>query len=519
MHDKVNLNKSNFEFEVIDSEVSKESIKNIPILGYIKKIDGSDTKDFSGHEMEITFKDGDIKIVYLERPIGVVPETNNYEYVEKDGKKYVKVIGYLWKDYMNDGYEILQENPNKSVSMEIVVDAYEVKKDGIVDIKAYRYTGITVLGDNVNPAMQGANLQVIGQFSDNQKFSKEFYQRVEQLNTELKSKNISPEGGEIDQMSEVKEDKNLDEKLELITKYNLTVEQLNFNIDDISLEELESKLKEFSTQEDKTELSFSATYNQKREALRNALDPIIIRNGENKIIEETYFWVSDFDDEFVYVEKDHWTVDNYECTYGRVKYIFNDTTITASVDMNSWEKMIKVWLTEVENQKIQEERNKVETMSAEIEQLKSQITEYQNKVTELDTLKTEFDTIKKENENPISDNTSLKEFKQNIEFKIEVENKRVEMEGLIEEFEAVLNGNEEFELIKQDIAEDEKLIAMEYSNLETQLYALVGKVKFEKKKKEKAKKNVAFSRVNINTEDLEVNSEYGEASKYLPKKN
>ena len=48
MHDKTNLNKSNFEFEVIDADVTKESIKNIPILGYIKKIDGSDAKDFLG---------------------------------------------------------------------------------------------------------------------------------------------------------------------------------------------------------------------------------------------------------------------------------------------------------------------------------------------------------------------------------------------------------------------------------------------------------------------------------------
>ncbi len=187
MHDQINLNQSNFDFEVIDNEITKESIKNIPILGYIKKIDGSDEQDFAGHEMEVSFTTDGIKITYLERPIGVIPETNSYEYVEKDGKKYVKVVGYLWKDYLNDGYEILQENPNKSVSMEIVVDSYEVKKDGIVDIKAYRYTGITVLGDDVLPGMSGANMQVIGQFSENQKFSTEFYERVEKLNSELKN--------------------------------------------------------------------------------------------------------------------------------------------------------------------------------------------------------------------------------------------------------------------------------------------------------------------------------------------
>ena len=41
----------------------------------------------------------------------------------------------------------------------------------------------------------------------------------------------------------------------------------------------------------------------KEESIKNALEPVIVRDGEDKIIEETYYWVSDFDDEFVYVEK------------------------------------------------------------------------------------------------------------------------------------------------------------------------------------------------------------------------
>ena len=43
--------------------------------------------------------------------------------------------------------------------MEIVVDAYEVREDGIIDIKAYRYTGITILGDNILPGMEGASMR------------------------------------------------------------------------------------------------------------------------------------------------------------------------------------------------------------------------------------------------------------------------------------------------------------------------------------------------------------------------
>ena len=528
MHDKVNLNKSNFEFDVIDSDITKESIKNIPILGYIKKIDGSDTQDFSGHEMEICFKNGEIKIIYLERPIGVIPETNNYEYVEVNGKKYVKVIGYLWKDYINDGYEILQENPQKSVSMEIVVDAYEVRKDGIVDIKAYRYTGITILGDNINPAMQGANMQVIGQFSDNQKFSKEFYERVEKLNFELNSNNnVSLEGGETQEMAKEKEGNQIvNEKLELIAKYNFTLEQLDFSIEELSIEELEIKLKEFSVKSDKPEnkpeLNFSSTYRQKREALANALEPKIERDADGNIIYEEYMWVEDFDDIYVFVEKSIWTDNNHDCKYGRFTYTFDEDTLTATIS-GEFEEMVLVWLTIDENQKLQDDRNAFTTMSTEFETLKTKASEYEVTIFTHETKITEFEAtitnLTSEKDSLISENTSLKEFKSNVEF----ENKRVEIESLIEDFEVVLKGNEEFEQIKKDVAIDEKLIGMEYQSLEVKLFALEGKLKHDSKKKDKAKKPITFSRVNIDVDDSNDvddlgKKEYGDASKYLPKK-
>ena len=618
MHDKKNLNKSNFEMEAI--EFAKESIKNIPILGYIKRIDGTDSKDFAGHEIELSIKNGELKLVYLERPIGVIPETNNYEYIEVNGKNYVKVLGYIWREYLNDGYEILQENPNKSVSMEITVDDYSISKDGIVDIKAYRYLGVTILGDSVSPGMEGANLQVLGQFTD--KFSNDYYEKVQSLNNELKEKfskpqfkidsyfiskeeafklvdkansifvklgfqcleyivdgkeyqitgiinkkinieatkdwgfdiydkdtitiysldfetidiasisvssvklllknnndkfskqqhfelkfnDVSPKGGETQKMTKEKEGENMDEKLELIAQYNFTLDQLDFNIEEISIEELELKLKEFSKESSEpevTNISFSATYNQKREALRNALDPIIVKNAEDKIIEETYFYVSDFDDEFVFVEKDHWTSDGYEFTYGRVKYAFDETTITATVDMASWEKMVRVWLTEEENQKLQDDRNAFATMSTEFETLKTKVSEHESTITEFEA------TIG----NLTSENSKLQEFKSTVEF----ENKRIEIEGLIEDFESVLKDNEDFEQIKKDVAIDEKLVAIEYQVLEKELYALVGKVKYTKNNKPTKKPQVFSSKVSV-IEESDINdSYYGDAIKYLKK--
>ena len=179
MHDGLNSNNSTFFEEAIND--ASNSLKNKPILGYVQKVDGSNSKDFKGHEIEISFDEGKTKLVYLERPLGVIPETNQYSIMEEDGKKFVFCRGYLWKEYMNDAYEVLQDSPTKSVSMEIAVDDYDVNEDGSINIKKYRYLGVTILGDSTRPAMDGAKLSVVGDLPN--KFSTDFYEKIEELNS------------------------------------------------------------------------------------------------------------------------------------------------------------------------------------------------------------------------------------------------------------------------------------------------------------------------------------------------
>lgn len=587
MHDKKNANKSNFEMEAI--EQAKESIKNIPILGYIKKIDGSDAKDFAGHEMELSIKDGELKLVYLERPIGVIPESNNYEYVEVDGKTYVKVTGFIWKEYLNEGYEILQENPNKSVSMEITVDDYTINKDGIVDITSYRYLGVTILGDSVSPGMEGANMQVVGQFSE--KFSEDFYEKVEKLNMELKSK-FSTRNFKIDSYFIPKDEaeklvekansiftqlgfecveyvvdgkeyqitgiinKTLNKEasenwgFDIYDKDTITIHSLDFETIDsasISISSVDLLMKKDSNTnqqhftlkinnnfsekggdnlkgKNNTKLEFSATYRQKRDALCNALDPIIVRDKDDRIIEETYYWVSDFDDEMVYLEKSHWTDSDYEYTNGRVKYTFDETTMTATVDMSSWENMILTWVTEAENQEIQNMRN---AMSLEVEGLKVKVVEFETIVSGLKTENEEIAVKSAGFESTIAtiteqfnvlkdENQKLQEYKNTNEFEAD----KSDIESTLEDFEVTLSESEEFTALKKNISDafEKKEVLITLENLEKELFAMVGKLK-HKSNVSKTRKQSNFSRVSINVDDNKNGNEsyYGDAVKYIKK--
>lgn len=103
---------------------------------------------------------------------------------------------------------------------------------------------------------------------------------------------------------------------------------------------------------------FAATYNQRREALQNALDNgNVVTDSTGKVIECSNYWVSDFDDAYVYVNRYIWRQDG-DCTddYGRFAYNFNDAELTAQIS-GEFEVMYRMWLTEEERQKLEASRN------------------------------------------------------------------------------------------------------------------------------------------------------------------
>jgi hypothetical protein len=327
------------------------------------------------------------------------------------------------------------------------------------------------------------------------------------------------------------------DKLEIVAKYNLTVEQLDFNIDEYSIEELEEKLKEFSlsvifesdmdsmmdemmdemkdamTEEMKAMMDkmkekikkkikkmkpkegmmsqnkniidskFSATYRQKREALQNALDPKIEKDADGNVTYEEYLWVEDFDDTYVFVEKSIWTPDNYERKYGRYSYAFNEETITATIS-GEFEEMVLVWLTLEENQKLQEERNNA---TVEYEKLKGEFEDYKNK----------YSTS---NEEVIR----LQEFEKT---KLSEERQTAETE-LFSKFDEELNTDEQYKTLKTKASE------FSLEELEIKCFAMLGKKKanFSLNKKDNSTIKIKVE----HKEEVEQDSPYGDLhSKYL----
>lgn len=156
-HDGVNPNGSNFNIN--DMNAAKNTLKNIPILANVE-FDENGQPQFGSHDMTIEkdkTNEGEYRLIYKEVPIGVIPETNNYEVAEYDGKNYVFVDGYVWRGYSNYAEDIIERDKNIKLSMEINVNEFTfnaTKK--IYNIIDYKYTGITFLNNDLGTGMKNA---------------------------------------------------------------------------------------------------------------------------------------------------------------------------------------------------------------------------------------------------------------------------------------------------------------------------------------------------------------------------
>lgn len=167
MHTGINRNKSRFSKKTV--EKAKDTFKNIPILADIVKItneDGTVTYDYQTHGMheeDDAFNEGQKRIIYDEKIVGVVPETNNFELVYDDETQnwYAYVDAFLYRDYGNYACDILEKRDNKTdVSMEIDCDDISFStKDNCIDVGKMTAGAITLLGENVQPGMVKAHAE------------------------------------------------------------------------------------------------------------------------------------------------------------------------------------------------------------------------------------------------------------------------------------------------------------------------------------------------------------------------
>lgn len=160
VHEGENPKRTSFTKEAIEN--AKNTIYDKPILAYVKYDENGEPLDFGEHEMILVPKIVNgrktYEIRYIEQPIGTFSQNFDLSYEKgENGKEYLTATGTIWNRYCKDAYDLLKEG-DKQVSMEInVLESEKDKDSGILNISNFEFLGVTILGDEYSPGIDGAN--------------------------------------------------------------------------------------------------------------------------------------------------------------------------------------------------------------------------------------------------------------------------------------------------------------------------------------------------------------------------
>lgn len=215
-----------------------KTIFNCPIVcNYDRE---SDT--LGGHDMEVVReKDGGLVLVNITTPVGCIPESAKvfWETVtEDDGivHEYLCAEALLWK--RQEAYRKIKKDGIVAHSMEITVKDGETV-NGIYHIKDFEFTAFALIG--VEPCFESSSLEMFSKRDFKAQLSEMMLELKESFNLvntsvngvdNTNSQKHSTEGGE-----------QILDKNELIAKYGIDIEALDFSIEDLTVEELEEKFK------------------------------------------------------------------------------------------------------------------------------------------------------------------------------------------------------------------------------------------------------------------------------------
>lgn len=250
-HIDTNRNGSHISKE--NMEKAMPTLKYRPILAYIHQLDDG-TYDFYAHNMEIVEdENGEEKINYIEKQVGCFTTDDPYlEYDKDNDKTYVNAYAVIPEEYTEAANIIRRKNGTK-VSCELVIDELSYNaKEKYLDLISFYFGGCTLLGcdengNEIGEGMLGSRAD-IADFCHKKPvfdYQEKLVEMLDKLNNTLSSfnKNNAEKG--------VREEMNHFE--ELLKKYGFTVDELDFDYENMSDEELDSAFEDFKCRKKKCE--------------------------------------------------------------------------------------------------------------------------------------------------------------------------------------------------------------------------------------------------------------------------
>lgn len=158
---KPGVNRNNWDFTLEGIRKNGNTFEGQPLLIAYKgnKIGDGHNFDMTLNpltgELEADFRAGD-----AERIVGEI--TGDIRVAEDAGETWLILPARIWKYYSQQLVNHLIANKAMDVSVEVeVADGYEVREDGVEVFTEWTGLGVTILGEGVTPAVEGARLRAL----------------------------------------------------------------------------------------------------------------------------------------------------------------------------------------------------------------------------------------------------------------------------------------------------------------------------------------------------------------------
>lgn len=367
----------NRNFSYIGKDAADDALAtlyNCPVIGHLY-VDEQGNYRMGGHDMVITQdKDGSYYFKSLCVPYGVIPQQEDVHYEEIEepdgrGKKtYVVADCILWTGRYPELKEaIYSQDCWFGQSMEIgILEHTPLEEDkNYTNILKYSYSALCLLGKSdtpeyhVEPCFPESKLEPYEFALNNAQFTELMAQLKDELalcfansgkGGESMNENTTVATEEQVKTTEVFDDAangvQTTEDVAETTNSAPAVVENHFDNQETPTGDPEN-FENTHTNAVEQPTTFSSTYREKREAIDNAL-PHIHETDDDGVVHDVYFWICDFDDTHVFVEKcEYQRESGYTELKGRYAYTFNDADKTATIS-GDFEEMFVKWLTKDE---------------------------------------------------------------------------------------------------------------------------------------------------------------------------
>ena len=170
-----NPNRNGSWFTPESMEVSKESFRNKPILGYFENGDFVSHNGEWNEDVETGMSYWDTLGKKGERILGLIRSEDEVKIIkDQDGLSWICLTCALWTQYSYKQVKRLLKDAKraktdgqatKNISVEVDITDYEMLPNGIMKINAFNLVGITILGSRngvkVEPGIENAELSVV----------------------------------------------------------------------------------------------------------------------------------------------------------------------------------------------------------------------------------------------------------------------------------------------------------------------------------------------------------------------